>query len=143
MSGIRPYVLEAKYELVKALRLPAFAIPTITFPVFFYVLFGLSFTPPGGRGAMRMATYLLVTFYLTMAAAGYVVEIVFGLLGLVPEERNANVTEASIHLNYTTVLNVVFLLLAASLIARFLRTGGPAMLRMMGNDPPSDSEHHH
>jgi hypothetical protein len=27
MSGIRPYVLEAKYELVKALRLPAFAIP--------------------------------------------------------------------------------------------------------------------
>jgi uncharacterized protein len=91
----------------------------------------------------RMATYLLVTFYLTMAAAGYVVEIVFGLLGLVPEERNANVTEASIHLNYTTVLNVVFLLLAASLIARFLRTGGPAMLRMMGNDPPSDSGHHH
>src|SRR5437762_2901651 len=43
----------------------------------------------------RMATYLLVTFYLTMAAAGYVVEIVFGLLGLIPEERNANVTEAS------------------------------------------------
>jgi len=62
MSGVRPYVLEAKYELVKALRLPAFAIPTITFPVFFYVLFGLSFTPPGGRGAMRMATYLLGSY---------------------------------------------------------------------------------
>jgi uncharacterized membrane protein YraQ (UPF0718 family) len=91
----------------------------------------------------RMATYLLVTFYLTMAAAGYVVEIVFGALGLIPEERNAKVTEASIHLNYTTVLNVLFLLLAAALIVRFLRTGGPAMLRMMGGDPSDGHEHHH
>ncbi len=91
----------------------------------------------------RMATYLLVTFYLTMAAAGYVVEIVFGLLGLIPEERNANVTEAAIHLNYTTVLNVLFLLLAAALVARFLRTGGPAMLRMMGGDPSAGHDHHH
>jgi uncharacterized membrane protein YraQ (UPF0718 family) len=90
----------------------------------------------------RMATYLLVTFYLTMAAAGYVVEIVFGLLGLIPQERDANVTEASIHLNYTTVLNVLFLLLAAALVVRFLRTGGPAMLRMMGGDPSSGHEHH-
>jgi uncharacterized membrane protein YraQ (UPF0718 family) len=91
----------------------------------------------------RMAAYLLVTFYLTMAAAGYVVEIVFGLLGLIPEERNANVTEASIHLNYTTVLNVLFLLLAGALVARFLRTGGPAMLRMMGGDPSAGHDHHH
>jgi hypothetical protein len=91
----------------------------------------------------RMAAYLLVTFYLTMAAAGYVVEIVFGLLGLIPEERTAKVTEASIHLNYTTVLNVLFLLLAAALVVRFLRTGGPAMLRMMGGDPSSGHEHHH
>jgi uncharacterized membrane protein YraQ (UPF0718 family) len=91
----------------------------------------------------RMATYLLVTFYLTMAAAGYVVEIVFGALGLIPEERNAKVTEASIHLNYTTVLNVLFLLLAAALTVRFLRTGGPAMLRMMGGDPSDGHGHHH
>jgi uncharacterized membrane protein YraQ (UPF0718 family) len=91
----------------------------------------------------RMAAYLLITFYLTMAAAGYIVEIVFGLLGLIPEERNANVTEASIHLNYTTVLNVLFLLLAAALVARFLRTGGPAMLRMMGGDPSAGHDHHH
>lgn len=64
MSGVlRTYFLEAKYELLKALRLPAFAIPTITFPVFFYVLFGLSFSPPGGRGgAARMATYLLGSY---------------------------------------------------------------------------------
>jgi uncharacterized protein len=91
----------------------------------------------------RMAMFLFVTFYLTMAAADYVVEIVFGLLGLVPEHRTAKVIEASIQLNYTTVLNVIFLLLAAALLVRFLRTGGPAMLRMMGGDPASDHDHHH
>jgi ABC-2 type transport system permease protein len=59
----RPYLLESKYELLKALRLPVFAIPALTFPVFFYVLFGLSFTPPGGGGGgMRMATYLLASY---------------------------------------------------------------------------------
>src|SRR5437899_3958818 len=91
----------------------------------------------------QMATLLFVTFYLTMAAAGYVVEVVFGLLGLVPAERNAKVLEATIQLNYTTVLNLIFLLLAAALVARFLRTGGPAMLRMMGGDSASDHDHHH
>jgi hypothetical protein len=41
------------------------------------------------------------------------------------------VPEAQISLNYTTVLNVVFLALAAALVLRFMNTGGPAMLRMM------------
>jgi uncharacterized protein len=91
----------------------------------------------------RMTWFLLGTFYATMVAAGYVVEIVFGLLGLTPTERNAKVVEASIQLNYTTVLNVLFLGLAAVLVVRFLRTGGPAMLKMMGNDPSSGHEHHH
>src|SRR5262249_61995372 len=34
--------------------------------------------------------------------------------------------------NYTTVLNIIFLLLAAALIVRFFRSGGARMLRMMG-----------
>jgi uncharacterized protein len=55
----------------------------------------------------------------------------FRLLGLVPEERHARVVEASIQLNYTTVLNVVFLVLAAVLVWRFFKTGGPEMLREM------------
>jgi uncharacterized protein len=63
--------------------------------------------------------------------AGLIVELVFGLLGLIPEERNARVVEASIQLNYTTVLNIVFLILAAVLVWRFLRTGGPRMLKEM------------
>ena len=67
--------------------------------------------------------FLLGTFYAAMVAAGLVVELVFGALGLVPDERNARVMGAGIGLNHTTVLNVVFLFLAAVLVARFLKTG--------------------
>ena len=89
----------------------------------------------------RMSLFLLATFYLAMVVAGYLVEIVFGLLGLVPGgPRHAKVMEASVQLNYTTVLDAVFLLLAGVLVVRFLRTGGPAMLRMM--DGPADHGHH-
>jgi uncharacterized protein len=79
----------------------------------------------------RMTVFLLGTFYATMVAAGLLVEVLFGALGLVPTERNAKVVEASVTWNYTTVLNLVLLALAAVLVVRFLRTGGPEMLRMM------------
>jgi hypothetical protein len=48
---------------------------------------------------------------------------------------------AAITWNYTAWLNVAFLLLAAMLVWRFLRTGGPAMLRMM-NKPGSGHRAH-
>jgi hypothetical protein len=79
----------------------------------------------------RMAGFLLVTFYTAMAGAALIIEGLFGLLGLIPHQRNARVVEASISWNYTTWLNVVFLAVAVALVWRFLRTGGPAMLRMM------------
>jgi hypothetical protein len=79
-----------------------------------------------------VSLYLLVTFYATMVVAGLVVETLFGILGLVPDQRNAKVIEASVTWNYTTFLNIAFLVLTAVLVVRFLRTGGPAMLRMMG-----------
>jgi hypothetical protein len=84
----------------------------------------------------RMSLFLLGTFYLTMAAAGLLVDLLFEGLGLVPTARNAKVVEASITLNYTSVLNILFLVLAAVLVLRFLRTKGLEMLRMM-NAPSS------
>lgn len=50
--------------------------------------------------------------------------------------------EAAITWNYTTILNILFLLLAAALVWRFLRTGGPKMLRMM-NQAPDGAMHQH
>jgi uncharacterized protein len=84
---------------------------------------------------VRMAAYLLGTFYAAMVAAGLLVELLFDAVGLVPQQRAAKVVEASVTWNYTTILNLVFLAVAAVLVVRFLRTGGPAMLKMMGGPP--------
>ncbi len=81
-----------------------------------------------------------------MTGAGLVVEFVFQLLGLVPHERSAKIVEASISFNYTTVLNILFLILAALLLVRFFKTGGPDMLRMMGHPQEHgghDPHYHH
>ena len=92
----------------------------------------------------KMMLFILWTFYLTMAAAGYLVEIIFGLLHLVPTTRNAQVLEPHISWNYTSVLNLIFLAMAAILLWRFFRTGGRQMLGMM-NGAPDDigAEHAH
>ena len=87
----------------------------------------------------RMAAFLLGTFFAAMAGAGYVIELVFGGLGLIPSPATATIPDQGVSLDYTTWLNIVFLLLAAALIVRFARTGGRSMLRMMGGAPePAD-----
>jgi len=90
----------------------------------------------------RMMLFILATFYATMAAAGYLIELIFGSLGLIPAGRHARVIEASVQWNYTTVLNIVFLILAAALCYRFARTGGIPMLKMMGGPPDTASDQH-
>jgi uncharacterized protein len=91
----------------------------------------------------RMMLVLLGIFYVTMVIAGYIVEFLFGALGLIPAERAAKVAEQGIQWNYTTVLNIAFLLLAAALLARFFRSGGAPMLRMMGGGPDKHAHSHH
>ena len=54
-------------------------------------------------------------------------------LGLVPTERDAKVVEASVTWNYTTVLNIVFLGLAAVLVWRYFA-------RRRGRDAADDGE---
>ena len=80
----------------------------------------------------RTAGFLLATFYATMVGAGLIVEFVFDGLGLTPTTRDAKVVKASVSWNYTTMLNIVFLTLAALLLWRYFRLGGGIrMLRMM------------
>ncbi|MFJ1602718.1 permease [Streptomyces sp. NPDC088253] len=91
---------------------------------------------------LRMTGFLLVTFYAAMVLAGYVVEFLFGGLGLIPDQADAKIPMEGVSWNYTTWLNIVFLLLAAALVWRFLHTGGPAMMRMMGGAPEPEGHHH-
>jgi uncharacterized membrane protein YraQ (UPF0718 family) len=92
---------------------------------------------------LKMAGFLFATFYVAMTVGALIVELIFNGFALVPSERKALVVEASITWNYTTWLNLAFLILAGFLIWRFTKTGGPAMLRMMNRPANHASAHHY
>ena len=52
------YLLEAKFEFLRVLRTPSFAVPTLMFPPLFYLLFGLLLN----RGNVGAAQYLFATY---------------------------------------------------------------------------------
>ncbi len=58
----RVYLKEAKYDFLKMIRMPAYALPTILFPVMFYVLFGILLASRQPGHSVQMSTYLLATY---------------------------------------------------------------------------------
>jgi uncharacterized membrane protein YraQ (UPF0718 family) len=91
---------------------------------------------------VRMTIILSGVLYTSMVAAGLIVDLVFRALGLVPSGRHAKVVEASVTLNYTTVLNAIFLALAGFFVWRFLATGGlPMLLHMNDAEAAGDDPH--
>jgi hypothetical protein len=89
----------------------------------------------------KVMALLTATLYAAMAVAAFGVEVAFGALGFIPPSHHAKVIEAAFRWNYTSFLNIAFLALAALLLWRFSRTGGPRMLREM--DHPAAHEHPH
>ena len=89
----------------------------------------------------RVALLLAGTFYVAIALAGYLVELLFGGLGLVPDRARAHLPTGGISWNYTTWLNLLFLVVAGLLVVRFFRSGGGPMLRMMGGEPAMEHQH--
>jgi len=79
---VRTYLLEIKYEFLKALRMPQYSLPTILFPIVFYIFFGVMF---GGRntGGVKMAEYLIATY----GAFGVIGAALFGFGVSVAVER--------------------------------------------------------
>jgi uncharacterized protein len=89
----------------------------------------------------KMAGFILATFYAAMVIAGYVIEVVFGGLGLIPDPASAKIPDQGVAWDYTTWLNVAFFMLAAVLLIRFVRSGGLPMLRMMNGAPDAPHDH--
>jgi uncharacterized membrane protein YraQ (UPF0718 family)/YHS domain-containing protein len=77
----------------------------------------------------RTALYLLAVSYVAMATAGFLIGGAFQLLGLAPTNHHVTVFETQPTWNYTTFLNLAFLVLLVVLAWRFFRTGGLEMLR--------------
>ena len=79
----------------------------------------------------KVTSLIVGVFYIAMVLAALLVEFLFQALGLIPSQRSAQIVETSISFNYTTVLNIIFLAIAAFLLVRFFRTGGPKMMAHM------------
>src|SRR5947199_7784423 len=79
----------------------------------------------------KVTALIVGVFYIAMVGAALIIEFLFSLLRLIPQHRSAHIVETTISLNYTTMLNVIFLAIAAFLLVRFFRTGGPKMLAHM------------
>lgn len=79
---VRIFALESKLEFLKAVRTPAYAIPTLVFPWAFYIFFGLAF---GSRmaGPVSMSTYMIATY----GAFGVIGAALFGFGAGVASER--------------------------------------------------------
>ncbi|MBB5066854.1 permease [Granulicella mallensis] len=92
---------------------------------------------------LKVAALLFAAFYAAMALSSLAVEALFGALHLIPHDRSAHIMQESLRWNYTSVLNILFLLISAILLLRFLKTGGPEMLKMMDEAPAPDAPAHH
>ena len=79
----------------------------------------------------KVTWLIAAVFYIAMVIAALVVEFLFQAAGLIPSHRSARIVETAINFNYTTVLNIIFLVIAALLLVRFFKTGGPKMLAHM------------
>lgn len=55
---INIFFMEAKTETTRLLRTPGFCIPTLLFPIMFYVFFGIIFS----QNPATMPTYLMITY---------------------------------------------------------------------------------
>jgi uncharacterized membrane protein YraQ (UPF0718 family)/YHS domain-containing protein len=81
----------------------------------------------------RMSLYLLGVSYVAMAVSGFLIGGAFQLLGLAPTNHHVTVFETTPTWNYTSFLDIAFLVLMVVLAWRFFTTGGPDMLRAMSH----------
>ena len=88
----------------------------------------------------RMSLYLLGVSYLAMALAGFLVGGAFQLLGLAPTNHHVTVFETQPTWNYTSFLDIAFLILTAVLAWRFYTTGGLEMLRSHAGKPAQEAQ---
>jgi len=88
----------------------------------------------------RMSLYLLAVSYAAMALAGFLVGGAFQLLGLAPTNHHVTVFETQPSWNYTTFLDLAFLVLMAVMAWRFVTTGGMEMLRGHARGPEPDAK---
>lgn len=116
---LRLHALEAWYEFLRVLRTPAFALPTLCFPVVFYLVFGI--VVPGDWGSVHKASYLMATY----GAFGVMGPALFGFgVGLALERKQGllelkrvSPMPASAYFLAKIVMSVAFAFVVVALLA--------------------------
>lgn len=86
-SWLRIHAIEAWFEFLRVLRTPAFAVPTLCFPVVFYLVFAI--VVPGNWGSLHKPAYLLATY----GAFGVIGPALFGFGAGLALERQQGLLE--------------------------------------------------
>jgi ABC-2 type transport system permease protein len=132
ISAGRIFFAEARAEFLRLLRAPSFAVPTIAFPLMFYVLFGVLLTP--GHAHPEAARHALASFVVLGAMAP-------GLFGLgislaVDRERGllqlkrALPVPAGVYLAAKLAMSMLFAGLVALLIMTLAVTVGAVTMSL-------------
>jgi len=127
-SALRPYWAELQAELRRAWRTPAFAVPSLLFPVLFYLLFGVML----GRGNAPL--YLLATYCVFGAMApalfGFGVQLALDREGGLLTLKRALPLPTAAPLLARLALAVLFALLVAGLLVAVACTLGGVRLQV-------------
>ena len=59
---LRAYLIEAKYELLRMIRTPAYAFPALLMPVFLYTLIGIFVIKPGAGVDPKLPMFMFAAF---------------------------------------------------------------------------------
>ena len=137
-SPLRVHALEAWHDCLRTLRTPAFALPTLLFPLVFYVVFAI--VVPGGWGSFHKPSYLLATY----GTFGVIGPALFGFgVGLAIERQQgwlelkrvspmpwAAYFTAKIAMSMTFAVIVVALLTASAVGLGGVRIDAPTLLAL-------------
>jgi ABC-2 type transport system permease protein len=129
-SSLRSYMLEAKYECLRLLRTPSFAVPSLLFPCLFYVLFGVLLNKSNGDAAR----YLLAT-YGVFGVMG-VGLFAFGVTVAIEREQGLLIYKRALpmppgaYLFAKMAMAVLFAVMISLLLAMFAATLGGVELRV-------------
>jgi ABC-2 type transport system permease protein len=110
---MRTYYLETKYEFLKLFRTPSYVLPTLSFPIVFYLFFGVGFGSKSSN-PYSFATYLIATY----GAMGVIAAALFGFGVTVANERGLGWLEVK----RTTPMSVAAYFFAKMAIAMLFST---------------------
>lgn len=119
------YLTEARYETVRSLRMPIFAVPFLAIPTLLYLFFGVVITNDGGSDAPANLPILLLTGFSVMGVMG---PGIFGFGVSIAMERDQGLTR----LKHAQPMPPAAYLVAKMVMAVLFSTLVAAVVGMLG-----------